>query len=264
MYNSYNKSPIKDTLTSKYYLKNNTSYPKSLVESVKNDTEKNVEYSRYWHGYLILFKPLFTILTISQVKIFYFVVLLLLSLFLFYLCYKNNMKEFGFIYIISTLLCNYFMSCFSLEYIPAVLLSIISCIIIIKFDKPNYYMLFALFGMLVSFFDFLTVETVTLTLPLLCLVVKFYKEQKYIKIKDFVLYCVSWAASYGLTFFYKWVLTSVVTGENYISIALNAGAKRIEYSTSLISGLKLNVQMLFPWITKASTAWSLFLTNNFD
>ena len=257
-YQNYN-NPLKDTLLSKFYYKEKSTYIDNFIISVEENLEKNQEYSRYWHGYNILYRPLLTIMNIIQIKIFYLFIFIILVGILFYYCNKNNMKEFAYIFIIGCALSNYLMSAISLEYIPAFLLSVISCILIIKYKGNNYLLLFSLFGMLTCFFDFLTIETVTLTLPLICIIIKFYKNNEKIKVTNFIFYCSSWLATYLLSFLYKWVLTACITGENYISSSFNAGITRAQSSTiNELAGIKLNILMLFPNLNRAKTAMIIF------
>ena len=64
----------------------------SLAEAVKTDPPANMEYLRYWHGSLMIIRPLLAILNIEQIYIFNSIVLLALLALLVVLLVKNGFK----------------------------------------------------------------------------------------------------------------------------------------------------------------------------
>jgi hypothetical protein len=136
--------------------------------------------------------------------------------FTIYKSYVTNNKLFG----ISLVLMNIgYIIPFgftALEYIPVFFIYLISCLLLLY--KKDYRLVFSYSGIAVAFFDFLTSETLTLTVPLLLYAVL---NKKNLKIKDTIIACVSWLLSYCSTFVAKWGISSLIYQKNYFSIALD-------------------------------------------
>ena len=65
-----------------------------LNDTLNNNTKESFEYARYWHGYLILLRPLLIFFNITQIRIISYVILACLALVLLYKIYKKiDIKE---------------------------------------------------------------------------------------------------------------------------------------------------------------------------
>ena len=109
----------------------------------------------------------------------------------------------------------------SMEYQPAFILGFGFCILYLLYEKKGNQGLLALAvvsGVMTSFFDFLTTETVTILLPLILVITVRTMDGRIGKWKENMIFLVTqgiaWLLSYGMTFPVKWILASVVTGEN--------------------------------------------------
>lgn len=259
IYNIDSNNVIKSTLASNYYLSNDY-YNKDLMNTVLNDKSPNTNYSRYWHGYMIVYRILLTFLTVNNIKIFMFTIFIIMLFIIAFIGLKKNMKEFHILLILSIILSSLYLGFISLEYPFPIFISLIGCIYILLHDNLDKNKLFLFLGISVAFFDFLTIETITLTLPLLCLLLKYKKENKILKFKKFLLLNINWMIGYIFTFIYKWILTYFCCNKEFISETITKGMEKISTDgISMFIGLKLNIQMLFPYIKSSSNAYFIFI-----
>ena len=217
MMNSDNKQPLYSTLIAPAYRDfNSQDFIKMGYDTIINDKDANYDYNRYWHGYQIVWRPLLMITNIRGIMLVMLIAYIILLGFTIYKSYATNNKLFG----ISLVLMNIgYIIPFgftALEYIPVFFIYLISCLLLLY--KKDYRLVFSCSGIAVAFFDFLTAETLTLTIPLLLYAVL---NKKNLKIKDTIIACVSWLISYCSTFIAKWGISSLIYQKNYFSIALD-------------------------------------------
>lgn len=194
-----------------------------LNDLINGKRIESFEYARYWHGYLIVLRPLFLLFNITQLRVILTILLILLAVILFILISKKIDVITAIIFLLSLFSVEYFYLGFSLQGIFVFLIAVIVSIILIKrYDKiKNYGLLFFLIGMLTNFFDFLTVPLVTLAMPL---TIYFLLKQRNISFRaqiiEFIKLSIIWGVGYILTWFTKWLLVDVIYNKNMISIAI--------------------------------------------
>lgn len=197
-----------------------------LNDLVNGEEAESFEYARYWHGYLIILRPLLLLFNLSQIRIILTVLLIVLAIILLYLIYKKINLIVAIIFFTGLLGVEYFYLGVSLQGVFVFFIMIISSIIILlKYENiKNKCIFFFIIGILTNFFDFLTVPIVTLFIPL---ILNFLLMQKYEKnigikiiIKDIIKDSIMWVIGYGLTWFSKWLLTDLIFNKNLISTAI--------------------------------------------
>ena len=241
------KPSITSQIQMKYYksLELSTSC-ESLIETVNSKQEPNTEYSRYWHGSIIILKPLLSLFNTNEIKIILGIVLLILTIYLIILMYKKS-KLFAIIYIISLLAINYLIIPLCFEYYFVFLITNIISIMTIKSlnkDDNYFFALLCISGILTCFFDFLTCETLALTIPLFIRI--FFQEQKYDRKKYLIFLiksCIIWFISYAFMFIFKWLLTIFIYGLNQIGEIWESAKLRI-YETNYDNPIPYILSML--------------------
>ena len=192
-----------------------------LVDLVNSDIDESFEYARYWHGYLILLRPMLVLFNINEIRTIIFIIIFILLLIFFYLLQKNTNVIIGLLFTIGLFCVEYFYLGYTLQGISVFLIAIISSIIILmKNKKINNTLLFFIIGMLTNFFDFFTVPIITLGIPLL--VVLLLKESEYSfkkSVIEFVKLVLAWIAGYTITWFTKWLLVDIIFKRDLIKIA---------------------------------------------
>ncbi len=218
-----------------------------LKKYLNNESTKQIDYPRYWHGYIFPLKILLLVFNLSQVKIINFYIETLLVLLICLKLNNNKLKE----YIIPFILSIFFMMPMTiykcLEYMFAYNIMLISCLFLLnyykKLTKNKIYYYFLIIGILTSYFDFFTTPLLTLGYPLLFYMIldKSKTKEKIIKILKISL---MWLIGYAGMWFLKWIISSIILHKNVIL----DGFKNVLYRTStdkkihFLSGLKENIK----------------------
>ena len=201
------------------------------------------EYVQYWHGYRVLWYPLFTVLSIKGILALAFTIVLLLILVTSYLISKDSWI-FGMVWFTAS---SIFLlsSCVSLEYVPVTLITLISTLLILR-SKPTLTN-FICIGIVTMFFDFLTAETLTFTIPYLITLWK-YKTS----IKDGIKLGLGWLLGYVGTLGYKYLLMTIIYQENYFTQVKTIFEEHFEnYSNGISVAMQMNlIVVLGEWVMK--------------
>lgn len=197
-----------------------------LNDLVNDEKAESFEYARYWHGYLIVLRPLLFLFNINQIRIILTILLAVLAILLLSLIIKRINIPTAVIFFTGLLGVEYFYLGYSLQGIFVFIIMMVSSILVLaRYDKiKDLGLLFFITGMLTNFFDFLTVPIVTLMIPLiLYFLLKQKKEEIDIKsiIIDIIKYSILWGVGYGLTWLTKWILVDCFFDRNLLSVAIN-------------------------------------------
>lgn len=230
------KKPFGAMIKAVYY-----DYPQGRVNddyyaSVFEKKKANTTYFRYWHGAVCLLRPLLCIWSVGEIRKALGICLLLLNAALGILLWKKKQKELFFLYFFSLLSIKIWVVAFSVEYIMAFILMAAMTICFIVHEKAEdgkIFQLSIISGVLTCFFDFLTVETVTITVPLLFLTVMkrnagrlgtWKKELGFTTVSG----CL-WGISYGGMFLGKWLLAAAMMGSRVYGEVMDTAGYRIAH-----------------------------------
>lgn len=223
-----------------YYNPELESVEVSLWESLQEVKEPNIDYFRYWHGGMVLLRPLFLFTGIEGARLILGGVLLLLTLFNVMLLWKQHAKSLAVCYLMGNCIVQFWMCAFCIEYITTFLVMNVVMAVCIRFFKRRedtkalygkMFVLSAVSGVWTCFFDFLTTETLAITIPLLMLLVLRYEagelENFGKELKRIVCCGMLWGVSYGVMFVFKWLLAAGTLGWQAINSALQSAGERI-------------------------------------
>ena len=201
-----------------------------LADFLDGKITTSIKYGRYWHGYLIIYRPLLIIFNISQIRMIQLFVFVSLLVFLSVILYKNKGAKIALTYVIS-LICGGFLSAsYSLESASVFVIMMIALIIIsIRRDKiKDIYLFFMIVGCVTNFFDYLTVPIITLFVPL-SLYMLDYKKNKNLKECFIFIFktCFAWGTGYAGTWILKWALYDLLINDGYSM--LNVGFSQSFY-----------------------------------
>jgi hypothetical protein len=197
-----------------------------------------VAYSRYWHGYLAVLKPVlyFTnYLGIRDINMILQSVLLIAALFVIgrYISWK---------YVLPFLAAMYFLHpgviLYSLQYSTVYYLTLTGSILtVLLFHKDAVWergiIWFLMIGIVTNYMDFLTYPALSLGVPLVLFVCLQRGKTWYEKMKSVVLCSFGWGLGYGGMWIGKWVLGSIILQKNLFAEALTQVQLR---SSSDVSG----------------------------
>lgn len=223
----------------------------SLAKYASGETGgKEVTYARYWHGYLVLLKPLLLIFSPADIRLLNMTAQFFLGLFALLLAYKKAGYRLAIPFASAMLCLNPISTALCFQYTDVYLLTLIFEVILLHFrtDQKTFgYLLFLWLGILVAYFDFLTYPLVSLgflliTELLLC------QETLPRKLQRFLRNSASWVIGYGGMWASKWILATLFTEQNVIRDALSSAQERTSCSVnssniSPLFVLKRNIQV---------------------
>ncbi len=311
--------PLRSVMSSSYYFSQIQEECENFLEAVKDDKEANKQYLRYWHGSNLIVRPLHMFLSIRQIYVLNAVLLVLLFGFLEFLLIRKQQIVPAIGIPIALILTSSFFVPLSLEYTGIFMVMFIASIIVVlsagKESEPEkdpvtqdkdvligktappdnkqdgslykrdlfgkYAYVFLVIGMVTSFLDFLTAETLTLTIPLLILLFMMREKNglstgaspkpdkklsqtdplKSItdKVKSLPLsYKISieaalcWGAGYVGMWVLKWVLGGIILSENVMPYVSEHVSERLGDTlglskvTLLLGAVTRNIGCMFP------------------
>ena len=195
------------------------------------DGFREEDYTRYWHGYLIVLKPFFLFFDYADLRFVNVVLELMLVICVFSQLFGRGYRKEAWGYVVSVLFIMPIVIPLSIQFSIIFYVTHIAAIVLLKryhqiMDRKRMLLFFQLIGMTASFFDFLTYPAASLGVPLVCLMVLERDRELWDKIKQIVCLSISWGFGYGAMWAGKWVLSTVILQDNVILDALSQIAMR--------------------------------------
>ena len=233
IYSLDKENPLSSVLEAKWYKEENKLTTECLLDLINGEAQTNQNYVRYWHGYIILLKPLLMFFNINQIYIILATILIILIFLIIKQLWKID-KRAILAFLIGLYMITIYVVPLCFEYTWAFIITFIVSIIVLKKDNGDnkkIYPIFWITGILTCFFDFLTVELLTILLPLTFVLIKRNKEGKINNFKGIfkfiIISLVIWGIGYILMYFTKWIIASLVLGRNCVEEAMNRAMMRI-------------------------------------
>ncbi len=185
------------------------------------DTEPH-SYSRYWHGYIVPLRILLVFMPYHQIRIFnYLLVGFLLALTIILMWRKISHSSAIIFGVLASLIFAYAPYNMQNTTCPAISLIAMATILSMSTEKLksiDIRIFFFIIGAITSYFDFLTMPSLTLGLPLLCYIMRTNPSNK---CKLIVSICAMWGLGYVGLWATKWILTEIFVDGNAITIAFH-------------------------------------------
>ncbi len=227
---------------------------------------REVEYGRYWHGYLVFLKPLLLITGVGSVRMLFSALQLLLTVWIVVLMTEKRMKHeavgfafsLPFMFFISTFASMSLSICFYLVQV--------SMIVMLKNEggiekRAAWPELFLLIGMATSYFDFLTYPVVTLGFPMtLYYLIKMKNEKEASEKKktgaligELLILSAEWGSGYGFMWAAKWLIAALLGHKGLIKDAVDTvfvrlqSAEGVSRGTGFFKVVRLNMGPFLNW-----------------
>ncbi len=209
------------------------------------------EYARYWHGYLVILKPLLMIMDYSAIRVLNIIIQTLLNATIVLLMFKKKLSSYIIPYLLSICFIVPAATAMSMQYATIFYIFAFSLIAMLVFEaKLNSRLYIACFftviGVLVAFFDFLTypIATFGMAATLYCCIIKNDSLNK--RIFDGAIAFSCWGIGYAGMWVGKWLTGSLLTGKNLFASSAKSVEQRISHSSgrgefSVISVLGKNI-----------------------
>ena len=241
-------APVQSIMSNKMY-KSEDYF--SLVEDLSNYLQGNmndleeIEYSRYWHGYLIILRPLLEFFNYQQIRVLNYIIFLALFFVLSVCIWKNIGKRECVIFLVSQITVSLPLIPYNLQFSWTFYIAYIASLLIIRREKcctnSEYfiYMFFFVVGGLTSFIDLLVTPIITVGLPLIFLLSMRNHEMVQKKVVRIMGVSVAWSIGFAFIWGAKWIVGSWITGSDVVSDAMNQMFIRTTGSTW--KGMELTV-----------------------
>lgn len=232
--------------------------PGLLLRRVHGEELKSHQYSRYWHGNTFLFRFVLLLMDFNMLRWTLYLISGLLMVMLLCAYYpeagtlKTMVLSFGFL-----VTCG-FVTQFSMQFFPVLALTLIGSLLVIKRDKSkDFGLLFFIVGSLTCYFDLLTAPLLTLGIPL-AVMLSLNKESQF-DLKRNLLTIIKlillWGLGFALTFFMKWVLASLILGQNVLADAYEVSLYRMDTEDfTRWDALSRNFKMIPLWMIIVAVA----------
>jgi len=238
----------------------------SLKALVEDNVEPNIDYPRYWNGYIIIVRPLLAFLSYASIrKLMQILFYLLFSIIVILLSKKVSVIS-AIAFSLSMILINFMVIPLTIHASFIFFIVFIFMIILLLFpnlSNNNAVFLFFIFGALTSFMDLLTAPLVTFGLPAITLLLLRRQREKTSSIKDYILFLVyisiSWILGYALLWGTKWILASIALHENIIMDGINAVIFRISHEVPF--GQKFEINAIDAIIRNVQTLYTYTITD---
>lgn len=253
--------PLTSVMWSSYYHSDAYNENENLLAAITNDREANQQYLRYWHGSNAIVRPLMTILDLRHIYMLngVLLVLLIICLFVTLLLHKAYTPVVG--VAAGLILTSVWFVPFSLEYTWTYMLMVLMSIVGVRLMFKKRYkalgVFFLISGMLTNYLDFLTTETITLTVPLLLMLWIKHRQDEQETIKDSFHTAgkalAAWGFGYAGMWMMKWLIASIVLSENvmtYVSEHIEeriGGDLGIGFMQYIFGAIWNNIKCLFPF-----------------
>lgn len=205
----------------------------SLIEDLSNSKDPELipqAYERYWHGYLIILKPLLLLFSYDGLRALNSIAIPLILMAIAWLLYKNNLGRYIFAYISSVILINPFVISLSLQYSTIFYLFNIAMIFILKFHKKiNYIYFFLILGILTSYFDFLTYPIATLGMCAILYLLLERNNSLKENIASIIKFSLLWGIGYAGMWMGKIAIGSLLLNENLLETAFTKIQQRTSF-----------------------------------
>jgi len=222
----------------------------------KAPAAREVEYSRYWHGYLVVLKPLLMVTSLNAIRLFNAgAELLLLGLTLILISRRVD-EKLALAFVASIPFMYFFGMYFSLSLSICFYLTTVSLVLMLflkeYLEKDYRYCLFFLsLGIATAYFDFLTYPLVVLGFPLIVYGYMHFRKDRWDFLQVIIL-SGFWGLGYVFMWGSKWVITDLMFGDGILKNAMmtiftrtaSAGENRI---LGLIWVVKNNMEPFMNW-----------------
>lgn len=178
-------------------------------------------YSRYWHGYMVVLKPLLLFLNLDEIRQLNLFVILTEMLIIGTLMYRRKIAIYLIPFALAIAFLNPITVSASLQNSTSFHVMMTAIILLLslwdkKYFQQHLYLFFLCTGMITSYVDFLTYPVVTLGFPLIIYFILNDCRKISEGIRRLLQYSVLWCVGYGGMWASKWILATVLTGQNHV------------------------------------------------
>lgn len=231
----------------------------SLKDYLDNTPQpREVSYGRYWHGYLVVLKPLLFLTSFNTIRLINSALQLILTGMVIVKITEKNKRNLAKAFLVSIPFLFFVSTYSSLSLSICFYIMLITLLVQLQwekqiYDKKRYPEFFFAVGMLTSYFDFFTYPLITLAYPLCVYFYLHHEEKKVNEVKQMLVLSLQWGIGYAGMWVGKWILSDLLTGSNTIKDALetvfvrSGSAENQNRITGFDDVISLNIQPYANW-----------------
>ena len=211
-----------DAAMRNFRYRDNTDITVSMEHLVSgNLLNEPFEYGKYWHGYLVLLRPLLTVMDYGQIRMLNGIALGILLIIALVLLIRRLSFGIALCFMVALFMVHSGIIPWSLQFSTCYYITFVSMIALLGFRSltatwHRSLLCFFAIGASTSFFDFLTTPMMTLGIPLTVMVLK---DEKICKIRLILALCGAWFLGYGMMWVSKWIMAYLLVGYNPLNEA---------------------------------------------
>jgi hypothetical protein len=192
------------------------------------DLPSDWSYPRYWHGYLVVLKPLLVFLDVGQIRLLFLAILALLSVAVCCRLAARTRLSYALAFAFSMTMVEAFIVAFSLSLAFSFFVALGGMLYVLNVSdtqtafgaERRFGVVFFVIGAVTVFFDFLCTPIITLGLPLAAYLLVWRADLARVPYKRIVpfLFCcaLAWSVGYASIWFTKWVLATIILGRDVV------------------------------------------------
>ncbi len=213
-----------------------------------------VPYGRYWHGYLVPLKLLLLFFDFGDIRVLNFMVQSILLCVVVWLFLENKQEIYLPAFAMGVFVLNPLALALSLQFSTVYYIVLGALICLLEWRRKGKWEdgrtdnLFFFAGAATSYFDFLTYPLASAGIPLILYLNLNGGKSGKGQVKTCIAKLVLWGTGYGGMWCGKWLVGSLLTGENFFGNAWNQSLLRtsVEDYTRMDVVAK-NVGVFFKW-----------------
>lgn len=255
-------NPVKDAMRNARYEYENTNMVQSLNDyandvGAKESLRYEMIYPRYWHGYLVILKPLLLFFNVSEIRMLNMILQGTLFLLLLFLVGRKLGERFQIPVVMMAAVLNPIVLPLSQQFSWVYYIALAGAVFLLcmkyPFEKGKYILLFLAQGMATSYIDLLTYPLITLGLPLVLLLLSDRKKSGKKRMVLTIQASVIWAVGYAVMWLGKWIFAWMFGGGNLFREVTSKIMQRTsmvgeeEEALTLSAVLGKNIQVLLKW-----------------
>ena len=229
--------PIKNTVDSamlnpRFGLRQDEEPVDALIKVLRGDTTglHEIIYPRYWHGYLVVFKPLLMIMKVNHLRMLLAYVDFILFVAALMMFQKVLGRVYAFAFAAAVMVLNLVSVSMSFQFSSIYIVTLTAIIFMLKknnrlFGDDLYNYFFAAIGIIVAFTDFLTYPIFSVGLPLTVFYLlnrrELLKKNLAHVLKLMTGLLISWGVGYVGMWSGKWLISQILTGHETFTDAIH-------------------------------------------
>ena len=253
---------VKDALRNARFEYTDTNMAQALNDyandvSAKEEVKYEMEYARYWHGYLVILKPLLLFFNVGEIRMLNIVLQGSLLILLLYFVRKQLGEPYQIPVFVMLAVLNPIVLPLSLQFSWVYYIALFGAIAIVGSKNPyaqkKYVFIFWILGMLTSYMDLLTYPLITLGLPLVLLLLRYRSENLKRQLFTVLESGLFWGIGYAAMWMGKWLFAGVLGGIDIFNDVFGKIQERTSLSVESTENLSVgaiwerNVGILTGW-----------------